>query len=62
MIHGQPPFQAESLKEIKNEFSSKNIMIKKSLDPDIKNLLKQLLKIKAFERPDIEEVLKFTAF
>lgn len=62
MIHGQPPFQAENLREIKKEFQSKNIMIKKSLDTDIKFLLKNLLKIKSSERPSIEEVLKFDAF
>lgn len=47
MVHGQPPFSAESLRDIKNEFGSKNIMIKKSLDKDLKDLLKALLKIKA---------------
>lgn len=62
MIHGQPPFQAENLRDIKKEFSSKNIMIKKSLDADLKFLLKNLLKIKASERPTIEEVLKFEVF
>ena len=37
-------------------------MIKKNLDNDIKDLLKSLLKIKASDRPTIEEVLKFPVF
>lgn len=37
-------------------------MIKKSLHPEIKKILKALLKIKAQDRPDIDQVLKFDAF
>ena len=62
MIHGQPPFSAESLKDIKTEFGSKNIMIKKTLDSDIKDLLKSLLKIKSDDRPDIKQVLNHPIF
>lgn len=62
MIHGTPPFSAESLHDIKKEFSSRNIMIKKNLNKDIKVLLKALLKIKAHERPNIDEILQFNAF
>lgn len=37
-------------------------MIKKSLDVDVKFLLKSLLKIKPHERPTIDQVLKYEAF
>lgn len=37
-------------------------MLKKSVDKDIKDLLKFLLKFRKKERPSIEEVLKHKAF
>lgn len=43
MLHGMPPFQAQSLNDIKDEFVRKSINVKKNLDPDIKDLLKRML-------------------
>lgn len=43
MLHGNPPFKARSLKEIREALDLSSIMIKKSLHKETKNLLKKVL-------------------
>ena len=62
MLHGNPPFSAESMGDMKKEFSTKGIRINKNLSKDAKDLLKALLKRKEENRLCIDEVLNQPAF
>ena len=57
MIHGNPPYQADSLKQLKSEFNNRNIKIKDSVSPDVKELLLLLLTKDDEKRPTISQVL-----
>ena len=54
MLHGSPPFRADNFNQIKEEFLSKNILIKKSISKDTKSLLKNILRIDDNKRFDID--------
>ncbi len=62
MLHGFPPFEAESMKDIKNQFQQKNICINKNLGYFTKDLLKKLLRRNEEERPDINQIKNHPAF
>lgn len=40
MLHGHPPFSAETMQQIKREFKNKNIKINKNLQKETKDLLR----------------------
>lgn len=44
MLHGKPPYQADNMAQLKEEFASKKLSVKKSLKEDTKELLKLLLR------------------
>ena len=62
MLHGNPPFKASSMKEIKTEFQEKNILLKKNISKESKNLLKKLLHSNPKKRINIKEVLAHPIF
>lgn len=62
MLHGKPPFQAESLNEIKEKLKKSQIFINKNLSEDSKNLLKELLKRNHLNRISVSDLLKHKAF
>ena len=62
MLHGNPPFSAESIGDMRKEFSTKGIKINKNLSTDTKDLLKALLKRKEENRLTIDEVIDQPAF
>lgn len=45
MLHGSPPFEAESLTDIRGQLKNLNIMIRDDLSPDTKALLQYMLKV-----------------
>lgn len=54
MLHGAPPFEAESIAEIRTQLKDLNIMIKEDLDPDTKGLLQYMLKANEHQRYSID--------
>ena len=61
MIHGNPPYQADSLKQLKNEFNNRHIQIKPGVSQDVKDLLMLLLTKDDEKRPSMAEVLQHRA-
>ena len=62
MLHGSPPFKAENLNQIKQEFRNKRLTIDPSVDRDVVDLIKKLLNFEASSRISIDEVLAHKAF
>lgn len=62
MLHGEPPFQGKTLKDIKIQLKNKQIAINKNLSLSTKDLLKKLLKKNFQDRIGIEELLRHKAF
>lgn len=62
MLHGIPPFKADSLKQLKDEFLTKDILLKNTLSSETKDILKQLLIKDDEKRPSIDQVLQHPAF
>ena len=61
MLHGNPPFQAENMKDITYEFKTKNIMIRKSISFETKELMAGMLRQNEDQRFDINQVLDHPA-
>lgn len=58
MFHGLPPFSASTLNDIKDEFLRKKIEVRQSLDPEIKDLIHQMLVFDESKRITIDQVLQ----
>ena len=61
MLHGNPPFNAENLGEIKKEFQKKKIQVDPKFDKDTIDLIDQLLQYNSDDRISIEEALNHRA-
>ena len=61
MLHGSPPFKAESLKEIKKEFKHRKIRVSKDYDKDTQSLINLLLQYDSRKRITVEQLLKHPA-
>lgn len=59
LLMGVPPFSGDDLK---NKIVNKRIMIKNDISPEVKDLLKGLLKRDSKKRYNIDEVLNHKAF
>ena len=62
MLHGEPPFSASNMEEMKNEFRGKKIMISSALSREVKGLLRGLLRMDFRKRLDIGDILKMEIF
>ena len=61
MLHGNPPFHAENLNEIKQEFQKKKIQVNPKFDKDTIDLIDRLLQYNSENRISIEEALEHRA-
>lgn len=61
MIHGSPPFQAETFDKIEEEFENKIIKVDDSVSSEIKDLIMKLLNYSVDNRISLEEVLRHPA-
>lgn len=61
MLHGNPPFNAENLTEIKKEFQKKRISVDPKFDKDTIDLIDQLLRYNPEDRITIEQALNHRA-
>ena len=61
MLHGAPPFKAESLKEIKKEFKHRKITVSKDYDKDTQSLINLLLQYDSRKRITVAQLLKHPA-
>ncbi len=61
LLHGYPPFKADNMEEIQQEFNQMNIMINQTISPDCKDLLQRILKVDKNRRYDIDEILEHPA-
>ena len=61
MLHGNPPFNAENLTEIKKEFQKKKITVDPKFDKDTIDLIDQLLRYDPDERITIAQALNHRA-
>lgn len=57
MTHGHPPYAADTLENIKQEFEQKNIEIYSNFSQGIRTLLKELLRMDSSLRPDATQLL-----
>ena len=62
MLHGLPPFKADNLTTLRDEFLTKDLKFKRNISKDIKDLLEQLTIKDDQIRPDIDAVLRHPAF
>lgn len=62
MLHGHPPYSADTLDMIKVEFDNKQIEIYSCFSQDARNILKDLLKTDPLKRPDINQLLNHPTF
>lgn len=61
MLHGSPPFKAESLKQIKKEFKNRKIRVSKNFDKDTQSLINQLLQYDSRKRISVSQLLQHRA-
>ena len=62
MLHGDPPFKAESLTQIKSEFKTGKIDINPNIHPDLQDFIIQLLEFDPEKRMKIDDVLNHRSF
>ena len=61
MTHGRPPFEGESLDQLKKEFGSKNIEVRTSFSQEIRALLRDLFRMDSFQRPNATQLLNHSS-
>ena len=61
MLHGNPPFHAENLSEIKEEFQNKKIEVDERFDPDTRELISLMLEYDPNKRISISQALNHRA-
>ena len=54
MIHNRPPYAGRSMHDIRKNIISSKIKFKKDIDPDAKDIILQILRVKSEERPTID--------
>lgn len=61
MLHGNPPFQGRGFEKMKIELKEKPIQIKNGVDPDIQDLMTELLIFDAKKRIKMKDIVKHRA-
>ena len=62
ILTGRPPYQANSLEELKHQFLTRKIEISTKISQHTRNLIKDMLKIREADRPTIDQVINHPAF
>lgn len=56
MLHGRPPFKGNSIEGMQKQFQEKQICVKKSLQPEVKTLIKSMLQANWKKRASIDQI------
>lgn len=58
LIHNRAPYSGRSMNEVKKRIINSKIRFKSNCNPDAKDLIQKILRVKSKDRPTIEQILK----
>lgn len=58
LIHNKPPYPGRSLHDIRKHIISSTVTFRSDIDPDAKDIIQKILRVKTEDRPTIEQLLE----